>query len=150
IPKIFGRTSAFGLLAPKYKEKPLVDALTDFFHEETLESAQLETGLAVFAKRMNSGSAWVFCNNPGWNYYDDGQPGADYAANKTFKLRRLVQASAAAPHFFRGVKIEIETSDPKKKNEPAYFVDGGVCGYNNPALELLTMVRDPAYGFNWP
>ena len=150
IPKIFGRTAAWGFFAPLYREKPLVDALTEFFHDETLESHELETGLAIFAKRMNSGSAWEFCNNPGWNYYDNVKANAGFAPNRTFLLRSLVQASAAAPHFFRGVKMGIETSDPTAINEPAYFIDGGVGGFNNPALELLTMVRDPAYGFNWP
>src|SRR6185295_3079685 len=48
-----------------------------------------------------------------------------------------------------GVEIPIETGDAHGA-QPAYFIDGGVCGFNNPALELLTMVRDPAYGFNWP
>jgi hypothetical protein len=149
VPKIFGRTAAWGLFAPRYREKPLVDALTKFFGEETLESAELETGLAIFAKRMNSGSAWVFCNNPLWNYYDNVRPSQGFAPNRTFKLRSLVQASAAAPHYFRGVEMEIETADPTRKNEAAYFIDGGVGGYNNPALELLTIARDPAYGFNW-
>ncbi|OQW63477.1 MAG: hypothetical protein A4S17_06930 [Proteobacteria bacterium HN_bin10] len=150
VPKIFQRTVAYGLFAPKYREKPLVDALTEFFGDTTLESPELETGLAIFAKRMNSGSAWVFCNNPGWSYYDNAEPGATYASNCSFMLRSLVQASAAAPHYFRGVEIEIETAAQGKKNEPAYFIDGGVGGFNNPALELLTLVRDPAYGFNWP
>lgn len=150
LPKIFGRTSSHGLFAPQYREKPLIDALTEFFGDEALESQHLETGLAVFAKRMNSGSAWVFCNNPRWNFYENDSPDRDYAPNRTFLLRSLVQASAAAPHYFRGVKMVIETDDPTRKNDPAYFIDGGVGGYNNPALELLTMVRHPAYGFNWP
>jgi predicted acylesterase/phospholipase RssA len=151
VPKIFKRVVAWGLFAPKYREKPLVDALTEFFDETTLESPELETGLAIFAKRMNSGSAWVFCNNPGWNYYDNEKPGPGHAPNCKFKLRSLVQASAAAPHYFRGVEMEIMTSQPGVPAEPpAYFIDGGVGGFNNPALELLTVVRDPAYGFNWP
>lgn len=150
VPKIFGRSAAMGVFAPRYRAKPLIDALTEFFGDETLESEDLETGLAIFAKRMNSGSAWSFCNNPRWNFYDNVKAGAGYAPNRQFMLRSLVQASAAAPHFFRGVKMEIETGDPNIKNESAYFIDGGVGGFNNPALELLTMARDPAYGFNWP
>lgn len=149
MPRVFGKTLGSGVLKPLYAEKPLARALKRFFRSETLESKDLETGLAIFAKRMNSGSAWSFTNNPRWNYYDNVRPGATHAANKTFLLRSLVQASAAAPHFFRGVKMAIQSADPGKKNEPAYFIDGGVCGYNNPALELFTMVRDPAYGFNW-
>ncbi len=150
VPKIFKRVAAWGLLAPKYREQPLVDALTEFFGETTLGSAELETGLAIFAKRMNSGSAWVLCNNPRWCYYGNDTPGAKHAPNCSFRLRSLVQASAAAPHYFRGVEIEIETALPGADVKPAYFIDGGVGGYNNPALELLTVVRDPEYGFNWP
>lgn len=149
VPKIFGSSSGWGIFKARYRAEPLANALAEFFGEETLESPNLETGLAIFAKRMNSGSAWEFCNNPRWNYYDNVRPGQGAAPNRVFKLRSLVQASAAAPHFFRGVEIPIETGDAHAA-QPAYFIDGGVCGFNNPALELLTMVRDPAYGFNWP
>ncbi len=151
MPRVFGKTLGSGLLRPLFPEEPLARALKQFFAAETLESPNLETGLAIFAKRMNSGSAWSFCNNPRWNYYDNLKPTDEFAPNRTFLLRSLVQASAAAPHFFRGVHMAIKTDDPEgRKNEPAYFIDGGVCGYNNPALEMLTMVRDPAYGFEWP
>jgi len=151
MPQVFGKTLGSGILKPLYPEKPLARALKKFFEGETLESPNLETGLAIFTKRMNSGSAWSFCNNPDWNYYDNLKPTDDYAPNRTFLLRSLVQASAAAPHYFRGVHMAIKADDPEgRKNEPAYFIDGGVCGYNNPALEMLTMVRDPAYGFEWP
>lgn len=150
MPRVFGKTIGSGILKPLFAEKPLARALKQFFGEETLESANLETGLAIFAKRMNSGSAWSFCNNPGWNFYDNVKPTDEYAPNRTFLLRSVVQASAAAPHFFRGVHMTIKANDPNgRTNEPAYFIDGGVCGYNNPALEMLTMVRDPAYGFEW-
>ncbi len=151
MPRVFGRTIGSGILKPLYAEKPLARALRKFYDSETLESANLETGLAIFAKRANSGSAWSFCNNPGWNFYDTLKPDDEFAPNHTFLLRSLVQASAAAPHYFRGVPMTIKTADPKQRKEAGgYFVDGGVCGYNNPALEMLTMVRDPAYGFEWP
>lgn len=151
MPRVFGKTIGSGIFKPLYAEKPLARALKQFFGSETLESPHLETGLAIFAKRANSGSAWSFCNNPGWNFYDNLKPDDEYAPNHTFLLRSLVQASAAAPHYFRGVPMTIKSADPKQRKEAGgYFVDGGVCGYNNPALELLTMVRDPAYGFNWP
>ena len=151
MPQVFGKTIGSGILKPLFPEKPLARALRKFFENETLGSANLETGLAIFAKRANSGSAWSFCNNPGWDFYDVLKPDDEFAPNHTFLLRSLVQASAAAPHYFRGVHINIKTADPKnRKSIQGYFVDGGVCGYNNPALELLTMVRDPAYGFEWP
>ena len=151
MPRVFGKTIGSGILKPLYAEKPLARALKQFFGSETLESPNLETGLAIFAKRANSGSAWSFCNNPRWDFYDTLKPDDEFAPNHTFLLRSLVQASAAAPHYFRGVPMTIKAADPKRRKEAGgYFVDGGVCGYNNPALELLAIVRDPAYGFEWP
>ncbi|MGH6949290.1 MAG: patatin-like phospholipase family protein [Vitreimonas sp.] len=150
-PRIFAKASGSGLFSPRFKNQPLSDALTEQFGERALNSPDLDTGLAIFAKRMDTGSAWMMVNSPGWVYYDAEQKGERFAPNHTFKLRSIVQASAAAPHFFRGVKMKIENAAEKgKKALDAHFVDGGVAGLNNPALELLTMARDPAYGFNWP
>jgi len=151
VPKIFGKAAGLGLFSPRYKNKPLADAFMAEFGDRALDSPDLDTGLAIFAKRMDRGSAWMMVNNPGWVYYDNLHANDRYAPNHAFKLRSIVQASAAAPHYFRGVKMKIEHVGEKgKKPLDAHFVDGGVAGLNNPALELLTMVRDPAYGFNWP
>lgn len=150
VPRIFGKAAGVGILSPRYKNKPLEQAFIENFGDKALEAPELETGLAIFAKRMDSGSAWMMVNNPGWCYYDSRKPNDTFAPNHTFKLRSIVQASAAAPHYFRGVKMKIEHNAGKKKALDAHFVDGGVGGLNNPALELLTMVRDPAFGFNWP
>jgi predicted acylesterase/phospholipase RssA len=150
-PRIFRKSSGVGILSPRFKNKPLAEALRQEFGERALDSADLDTGLAIFAKRMDRGSAWMMVNNPRWVYYDTAQAGDKFAPNSTFKLRSIVQASAAAPHFFRGVKMKIEHAGEKGKRAlDAHFVDGGVGGLNNPALELLTMARDPAYGFGWP
>ena len=150
VPRIFGKASGVGLLSPRYRNKPLADAFKAEFEERALDSGDLDTGLAIFAKRMDRGSAWMMVNNPGWVYYDNKHTTDKFAPNHTFKLRSIVQASAAAPHYFRGVKMKIEhVGERGKKALDAHFVDGGVAGLNNPALELLTMVRDPAYGFNW-
>lgn len=150
VPRIFGKTSGVGLFSPRYRNKPLADAFKAEFEERALDSGDLDTGLAIFAKRMDRGSAWMMVNNPGWVYYDNKHTTDKFAPNHTFKLRSIVQASAAAPHYFRGVKMKIEhVGERGKKALDAHFVDGGVAGLNSPALELLTMVRDPAYGFNW-
>ncbi|MBX9746375.1 MAG: patatin-like phospholipase family protein [Hyphomonadaceae bacterium] len=150
VPEIFGKASGAGLLSPRFRNKPLAKAFLENFEQRDLESPDLETGLAIFAKRMDRGSAWMMVNNPGWCYYDNQSPTDTWAPNRAFELRSIVQASAAAPHFFRGVKMKIEHTAGKKKSAlEGHFVDGGVAGLNNPALELLTMVRDPAYGFNW-
>ena len=149
VPEIFGKASGAGFLSPRFKNKPLAKAFLENFEKRDLESPDLETGLAIFAKRMDRGSAWMMVNNPGWRYYDNQSPADSFAPNHAYELRSIVQASAAAPHFFRGVKMKIEHTAGKKKALDGHFVDGGVAGLNNPALELLTMVRDPAYGFNW-
>lgn len=150
VPRIFAKASGVGLFSPRYRNKPLADAFKAEFEERALDSVDLDTGLAIFAKRMDRGSAWMMVNNPGWVYYDNKHTTDKFAPNHTFKLRSIVQASAAAPHYFRGVKMKIEHAGERgKKALDAHFVDGGVAGLNNPALELLTMVRDPAYGFNW-
>ena len=150
VPRIFGKASGVGLLSPRFKNKPLAEAFAHEFGDRPLESPDLDTGLAIFAKRMDRGSAWMTVNNPNWVYYDNKFSDDRFAPNHTFKLRSIVQASAAAPHYFRGVKMKIENVAEKgKKPLDAHFVDGGVGGLNNPALELLAMVRDPAYGFGW-
>lgn len=149
VPRIFAKASGVGLFSPRYKNKPLADAFKQEFGDRALDSPDLDTGLAIFAKRMDRGSAWMMVNNPGWVYYDNKHATEKHAPNHTFKLRSIVQASAAAPHYFRGVKMKIESAEKGKKALDAHFVDGGVAGLNNPALELLTMARDPAYGFNW-
>jgi hypothetical protein len=148
VPEVFiPRWASFGIIEPLYPQKPLMRALKAEFGEETLGSNELETGLAVFAKAMSTGSAWEWCNNPDWAYYD--RPHQNAAPNKNFELRSIVQASAAAPHYFKGINIKIATGPRGKGQRLGYFVDGGVGGFNNPALEMLTMIRDPAYGFNW-
>jgi hypothetical protein len=35
------------------------------------------------------------------------------------------------------------------KSVDAFVIDGGVGGYNNPAMELAIAATDPAYGFKW-
>jgi predicted acylesterase/phospholipase RssA len=140
IPKIFQDASGQGFFAPKFKSGPLTTALGEAFGARTLASPDLCCGLALHCKRIDTGSAWILVNNPGWKYYD---------SNKCFRLRDLVQASAAAPHFFEGVLLTLQEGDGSDKLEDMFFIDGGVGGNNNPALEMLMAVRDPAYGFNW-
>jgi uncharacterized protein len=138
IPKIFADVTGQGLFAPKFKNGPLTKALGDAFGAKTLGSPDLRCGLAIHCKRIDTGSAWIMVNNPAWRYYD---------SNRKFLLRDLVQASAAAPHFFEGVLLSLQEED--NKSQDMFFIDGGVGGNNNPALEMFMAVRDPSYGFNW-
>lgn len=139
IPKIFADPRASGILRSRFASKPLADALKEIIGARTLGSAELQCGLAIHAKRLDTSSAWILVNNPRWVYF---------ASNHEFLLTDLVQASAAAPHYFAGVPMKIDKEGTGV--EPGYFIDGGVGGNNNPSLEMFMAVRDPAYGFNWP
>jgi len=154
-PKIFRSPANLAwaaVISAKHSSGPLTRELGKVFGANTLASPKLETGLAINCMRLDRGSAWVLCNNPGWVFYGDDADGAEsgHNANKRYLLRDLVQASAAAPFYFRGVQLTVAT-DPTGKisTEDGFFVDGGVSGNNNPALEALMVVRDMAYGFNW-
>lgn len=140
IPKVFKRFwfQGMGLLAPMFVSGPLTQALRKEFGGRTLASEDLQCGLAIHCKRIDTGSAWILVNHPGWTYY---------STNADFRLRDIVQASAAAPHFFKGVLLRLPVHGGKPTS--AFVIDGGVGGYNNPAMELALAATDPAYGFKW-
>lgn len=142
IPKVFRRYmfQGLGLLAPMFVSAPLTRALKKEFGARTLASPDLQCGLAIHCKRIDTGSAWILVNNPGWVYYP---------SNSVFRLRDIVQASAAAPHFFKGVMLKLPVAGDAEKSMNAFVIDGGVGGYNNPAMELAIAATDPAYGFKW-
>ena len=150
LPAIFARSSVPGplrLLMPAFKNKALTTALREHLGDRTLDSADLKTGLAIHAKRIDSGSAWVLVNNSDWIYFNADAQG-EGVANADFFLRDLVQASAAAPTYFDDVRIGMGRKRGKI-NSYGHFFDGGVSPNNNPALQLLLTVTEPAFGFNW-
>jgi len=119
---------------------PLANALKEEFAGRTLASEDLRCGLAVLCKRIDTGSAWILVNNAEWAYYLE---------NSGFRLRDVVQASAAAPHYFKGVLLNMPVRGDGDRSISAFVIDGGVAGYNNPALELSIAATDHAYGFDW-
>ncbi|MGE0830577.1 MAG: patatin-like phospholipase family protein [Hyphomonadaceae bacterium] len=142
IPKVFKRFwfQGIGIFMPMFLSGPLTKALKSEFRGYTLESEELRTGLALHCKRIDTASAWILVNHPDWVYYD---------SNRVFRLRDLVQASAAAPHFFKGVLLNLPVPGNSDLSEQALVIDGGVGGYNNPALEMMLAATDPCYGFKW-
>ncbi|MCR6646171.1 MAG: patatin-like phospholipase family protein [Terricaulis sp.] len=142
IPKVFKRFAfqGVGVFAPMFLSAPLANALKEQFGGRTLASEDLQCGLAVHCKRIDTGSAWILVNNADWTYYQD---------NSGFRLRDVVQASAAAPHYFKGVLLNLPVRGDADRSMSAFVIDGGVAGYNNPAFELAIAATDPAYGFNW-
>jgi uncharacterized protein len=195
-PRIFLDRKVAGVQKPRFDAAALADELDRVLREEngvalpmplknpprngkplpserpkgkpiTLGSDALQTGFAVFAKRIDTGGAWALTNNSNWIYYDQAAAkrqnhpqGKDFFPNKDYPLGRLVQASAAAPTYFESVGLGVNpaaTADgagavrvPGLGSSSGVFVDGGLSGRNTPALQMLFMVTHPAYGFNWP
>jgi predicted acylesterase/phospholipase RssA len=152
LPAIFAKSQAPGplrLLTPGFKNTALTQALKQHLDDRTLGSPDLKTGLAIHAKRIDSGSAWILVNNPDWCYFN-ARDQSEGIANSDFYLRDLVQASAAAPTYFADVRIPLARNKRGKVSGYGHFFDGGVSPNNNPALQLLLTAAEPAFGFNWP
>jgi uncharacterized protein len=151
LPAIFARPQVPGplrVLIPAFKNTALTQALNEYLGDRTLASEDLKTGLAIHAKRIDSGSAWILVNNPDWCYF--ASPDKIGIPNADFYLRDLVQGSAAAPTYFNDVRIPLARNKDGNVSGYAHFFDGGVSPNNNPAQQLLLTATEPAFGFNWP
>ncbi len=133
-----------GYLQAKFPRAPLMKALTMQFGERTLGSSELQTGLMIMTKRLDTGSPWPLMNNPRGRYFDPQHKKRTSTPNKDFLLREVVRASTAAPHYFDPERL------PIAKDVSGAFVDGGVSPHNNPALQLLLMATTEGFGLGWP
>ncbi|QGZ94974.1 patatin-like phospholipase family protein [Terricaulis silvestris] len=148
-PDVFGRTAGDGVfLQSKFESKKLRRALTAVLSTKTLGSQDLKTGLAIHAKRIDTGSAWVVTNHPLGVFYDPASDSGVFP-NKRYRLVDLVLASAAAPTFFDEITIDIEFDDKRRPIQKGYFVDGAVSANNNPSMQLFMLALEPAYRFGW-
>ncbi len=132
-----------GLLAPKFSTEALQAILHRELGDTTLGSDRIATGLAVVAKRLDTGSPWILHNNPRGRYFARHSAGGSFIQNKDLLLRRLVQASAAAPTYFEPQLIRVAD------DVDGFFLDGGVSPYNNPALLLMILATSKGFAFNW-
>ncbi|MEO1199636.1 MAG: patatin-like phospholipase family protein [Pseudomonadota bacterium] len=112
--------------------------------DQTLETADLKSCLAVVTKRMDTGSIWVVTSNPDGAFWDD-DPAAGQIGNRHYRLADIIRASTAAPHFFEPEEIAIVDGQ-----SPGLFIDGAISPHNNPSLALLCAVTIPGHGFSWP
>ncbi|MEX2491722.1 MAG: patatin-like phospholipase family protein [Nitrospirales bacterium] len=132
-----------GILQAKFPRTPLMKALTVQFGDRTLGSDDLQTGLMIMTKRLDSGSPWPFINNPKGRYFDPVANTGTATPNKNILLREVVRASTAAPHYFNPERLALGRSPE------GAFVDGGVSPHNNPALQLLLMATTEGFGLKW-
>jgi uncharacterized protein len=148
-PEVFGRSAGDGVfLQPKFDSKKLRHALQGVLTTKTLGSQDLRTGLAIHAKRIDTGSAWVVTNHPLGAFYDPPSESGVFP-NKRYRLIDLVLASAAAPTFFDEVVIDIEFDEKRHPIQKGYFVDGAVSANNNPSLQMFMLALEPSYRFGW-
>ncbi len=148
-PEVFGRSSGDGLLLrSRYDSRKLRRALQAVMTNKTLGSEDLRTGLAIVAKRIDTGSAWIVTNHPLGAYYDPPPEGGIYP-NKRYRLVDLVLASAGAPTFFDEVVIDVSFDEKRRPLQKGYFVDGAMAASNNPGQLLLMLALAPAYKFGW-
>ena len=148
-PEVFGRTAGDGVfLQSKFESNKLRRALATVMTTKTLGSDDLKTGLAIHAKRIDTGSAWVVTNHPLGAFYDPPADSPIYP-NKRYRLVDLVLASAAAPTFFDEIVIDIEFDEKRRPTQQGYFVDGAVGANNNPSLSLFMLALEPSYKFGW-
>jgi uncharacterized protein len=149
-PEVFsakGRNA--GIRKPRFDADRLEAVLKSELGDVELGSPELKTGFAVFAKRIDTGSAWTLTNNPRAPYWDGG---GGLVPNRKFLVRKLVQASAAAPTFFEECKIDLAEKDHQLGAEfdaTGEFIDGAIAGLNNPSLQLLKVATLKGYGFHW-
>ena len=144
-PKVF-RKPRFRLHGwqAKFDAEALRRELVAIIGDRTLDSADLQTGLAIMLKRLDAGSSWILTNNPRGKFWET-PPDSSYIGNRTYPLVNVVRASAAAPHYFDPQEIQIVEGEP-----PALFVDGGLTPHNDPSLALLLLSIQPCYGVGWP
>ncbi|MDX2275506.1 MAG: patatin-like phospholipase family protein [Hyphomonadaceae bacterium] len=150
-PKVFGSDDAnAGLRRARFDADKLDAALAREFGEHELGSAAFKTGFAVFAKRIDTGSAWTLTNNPNSKFWEGPAGGFP---NRRFQVRQLIRASAAAPTFFDECSIRLIPEGepvPPGADSQGEFVDGGVAALNDPSLQLLKVAALSPYGFSWP
>jgi predicted acylesterase/phospholipase RssA len=137
-----------GLLRAKYDEAKLIAELKKVYGAKTtLGGAELQTGLLVMTKRIDTGSPWPISNNPAGRYFNIRPKGV--VGNGDYPLWQVVRASTAAPAFFDPESITISRA-PGSKAMTGEFIDGGVSPFNNPALMSVMYATMAGYQVAWP
>lgn len=126
-----------------FDARALASALDGVIGDRRLDTEDLQTGLGVTLKRLDTGSAWILANNPRSAFWETPADGS-YIGNRHYRLAQIVRASTAAPHYFDPQEIEIA------EGVQGLFVDGGLTPHNNPALALFLTAFVPRLGIGWP
>ncbi len=126
-----------------FDARALASELRGIIGDRRLDTLDLQTGVGVMLKRIDTGSAWILTNNPRSAFWET-PPDHSFSGNRNYLLAKIVRASTAAPHYFDPQEIEIVAGEP-----PGLFVDGGLTPHNNPSLALFLSAFVPHYGLGW-
>ncbi|HEV8333304.1 MAG TPA: patatin-like phospholipase family protein [Steroidobacteraceae bacterium] len=138
-----------GVLRAKYDDATLISELKKVYGAKTtLGGPELQTGLLVMTKRLDTGSPWPISNNPKGAYFA-ARPNA-VVGDADYPLWQVVRASTAAPAYFDSQQITIARAAAGAKAVTGEFVDGGVSPFNNPALMAMMYATMIGYRINWP
>ena len=127
----------------KFDASRLRTELVSIIGDRRLDSTDLQTGLGIILKRIDTGGAWILINNPKSKYWETPAGGA-YIGNSEMHLAKIVRASTAAPNFF-----DPELIDVVEGHAPGLFIDGALTPHNNPSLALYVATMMPPVGLNW-
>ena len=137
-----------GVLRAKYDDETLIAELKKVYGAKTtLGGSELQTGLLVMTKRIDTGSPWPISNNPRGPYFAARPNGV--LGDGDYPLWQVVRASTAAPAYFDPQPITIARA-PRSQPVTGEFVDGGVSPFNNPALMAMMYATMIGYRINWP
>src|SRR3984893_15099046 len=126
----------------RFDSRRLQFELNRFFSGRTLDSEDLQTGLCMILKRMDTGSCWIVMNNPRSAFWETPTDNF-FVGNRHLLLSNIIRASTAAPYYFDPQTIEIS------EGKEGLFLDGGLTPHNNPSLALFLAAVLPPYGLNW-
>ncbi len=148
-PHVYSKTAGERfLMNARFDAQHLRHALAPLFANRTLGSEDLQTGLALFAKRIDTGQDWLVTNHPLAKDYDPAPDTMVYPA-KRYRLFDLVCASIGSPTFFGETSVDIEYDERRRPTARGWFVDATVSGHNDPSFELLKLVLDAGQPFGW-
>jgi len=110
-PRVFRSSWRVPKLQAKFATGPLRKEIDNIVGDIKLGDEELITGLAIIAKRIDTGSPWILANNPASDFWEN-RTGSRTIANKDYRLATLLRASTAAPTYFDPEIIAITKDAP--------------------------------------
>ena len=145
-PRVFRRSRfRLVLVQTRFDAAALRQEIEKVVGDRRLDTPDLRTSLAIVAKRLDTGGAWIVSNNPRVEILGEPPGRPPYRQPALSASPTWCAPRPRRPTIFEPQEIAIAPGQP-----PGLFVDGGITPHNNPALALLQLATIPAYGYGWP